>query len=467
MNRSDLVFTGISLIPPGHLISTNNPMDGDTTAAHRMNMPNDRSVWGVETDAFKTAFRDYLREMQGDDADRDELIRRLLWCVDVWDRHRRKYFPDERCDRPLLFPFIDAPGQAGGREKPATYKLFGSQGQPSVIAIQHNLLMATSDLTIWKSKDGERRLVLSKRHALRDRYIERLIVHQLLKQYLVESALDGVRREYIHQTRSGAAANGGEFKTYKGHGTVFANHANYLNHHHGMPLLGDEFEPSRLRHYKPRHAKSEDRKRPSCSWFGTLDMFFVWDPDAEGLTDEQLCENDARMALALDWYDGAVELVTTEAPPLKTFEAPFDSSCADTCINELSAYDKAHGTGLVWDFITRVWGEHSEVSRETRDVPHSASAEESIEYADGSVHTIDELMDDIGLGDVPVKGGKPTLTKVYPLSKPAVSLAQLETDLAEAKAQKLTKAEFAKQRFGHSRGDQLSRHMKRLREAVA
>ena len=76
-------------------------------------------------------------------------------------------------------------------------------------------------------------------------------------------------------------------------------------------------------------------------------------------------------------------------------------------------------------------------------------------------------MDDIKLGDVPAKGDKPTLTKVYPLSKPAVSLAQLETDLAEAKAQKLTKAEFAKQRFGHSRGDQLSRHMKRLREAVA
>ncbi len=433
-----------------------------------MNMPNDRSVWGVETDAFKTSFRTYLQGMQGDDNDRDELIKRVLWCVDVWDQHRREYFPNERCERPLLFPFFEAQGQAGGREKPATYKLFGSQGQPSVIAIQHNLLMATSDLTIWKSKDGERRLVLKKDHILRTHYIERLIVHQLLQQYLVESAPEDVRREYTHQTSSGAAANGGEFKTYKGHGTVFANHANDLNKTHGMPLLGDEFEFSRLRHYKPRHAPSVDRQRPSCSWFGTLDMFFVWDPEADGLTDKQLRENEARMAQALAWYEGAVTLVEAEAPALKTFEAPFDSSCADACINELSAYDKAHGTSLVWDFLNRIRDGFPAVSLESRDVPHSASAEESkVEYVDGSVHTIDELMGDIGLGDVPAKGDKPTLTKVYPLNSPVVSLAQLETDLAEAKAQKVTKAEFAKQRFGHARGDQLSRHMKRLREAVA
>ena len=102
------------------------------------------------------------------------------------------------------------------------------------------------------------------------------------------------------------------------------------------------------------------------------------------------------------------------------------------------------------------------------EIPPVARTEESkAEYVDGSVHTIDELMDDIGLGDVPAQGDKPTLGKVYPLNSPAVSLAQLETDLAEAKAQKVTKAEFAKQRFGHKRGDLLSRHMKRLREAVA
>ena len=169
-------------------------------------MPIDRSVWGVETDAFKTAFRDYLLSLQDDDDDRDNLIQKVLWCVDVWDQHRREYFPNERCERPLLFPFFEAQGQAGSNEKPAAYKLFGSQGQPSVIAIRHNLLMATSDLTIWKSGDGERRLVLKKDHILRTRYIERLIVHQLLQQFLVESAPEGIRREYTHQTSSGAAA---------------------------------------------------------------------------------------------------------------------------------------------------------------------------------------------------------------------------------------------------------------------
>lgn len=432
-----------------------------------MNMPIDRSVWGVETDDFKTAFKDYLLSLQDDDDDRDCLIQKVLWIVDVWDKYRREYFPNERCERPLKFPFPEAQPQAGSTEKPASYKLVGSQGQPSVIAIRHNLLMATSDLTIWKSGDGERRLVLKKDHILRSRYIERLIVHQLLQQYLVESAPEGIRREYTHQTSSGAAANGGEFKTYKGHGTVFANHANWLNHTFGMPLLGDKFEPSRLRHYKPRHAPSADRQRPSCSWFGTLDMFFLWDPDAEGLSDEQLRENDARMKQALAWYDGAVTLVETQAPALTTFEAPFDESCVDVCVNELRAYDQAHGTGLLTAFIKRIQHDMPMDPIAPSEIPPVARTKDCIEYADGSLHTIDELMDDIGLGDVPAQGDKPSLANVYPLNSPAVSLAQLETDLAEAKAQKVTKAQFAHERFGHKRGDLLSRHLKALRQAVA
>ena len=66
---------------------------GTPLTAHNMDMPTDRSVWGVETDAFKTAFREYLQGMQGDSQDRDKLISRLMWCVDVWDRHRREYSP--------------------------------------------------------------------------------------------------------------------------------------------------------------------------------------------------------------------------------------------------------------------------------------------------------------------------------------------------------------------------------------
>ena len=79
-------------------------------------------------------------------------------------------------------------------------------------------------------------------------------------------------------------------------------------------------------------------------------------------------------------------------------------------------------------------------------------------------------MDDIGLGDVPTDGDtdeKPTLKVLYPLDRPTVSLARLEADLAEAKKNKVTKAQFAKQRFGHPRGDLLSRHLKALREAAA
>ena len=78
-------------------------------------------------------------------------------------------------------------------------------------------------------------------------------------------------------------------------------------------------------------------------------------------------------------------------------------------------------------------------------------------------------MDDIGLGDALTDGDtteKPTLKVIYPLSKPDESLMRLERDLVIAKRKKVTEAEFAKQRFGHARGDQLSRHLRRLRQAV-
>ena len=93
-----------------------------------------------------------------------------------------------------------------------------------------------------------------------------------------------------------------------------------------------------------------------------------------------------------------------------------------------------------------------------------------IEYQDGTLHTVDEFMDDIGLGDVPSGGDtaqKPTLRSKYPLDNAKVSLALLETDLAAAKKNKVTYAQFAHQRFGHSDGAQLSRHRKALREAAA
>ena len=435
-----------------------------------MDMPTDRSVWGTSTDEFKNLFRDYLREMQGDDQDRDNLISRVMWCIDVWDKHRNDYFPDNRCHQALNFPFFEFPGLAGANEEPAKYKLIGSAGQPSVIEIRHNLMMGTSDLTIWKSGDGERRLVLKKDHPKRDAYIKRLIVHQLLHQWLVEAAPGFIRAEYTHQTRNGAAGTGGEFKTYKGHGNLFARFADQLSDDHGMTLLGDDFEVVPLRHYKVRNAAASDRQRPSCSWFCTLDMFFVWDPDAEGLTEEQLTENKVRMDQALAWYDGAVALVETEKPPVENFEAPFDESCFDVCVNELTAFDETNGTDCLGSFIRRM-ADFPVPSAEPAEIPPSARVEESvIEYQDGTLHTVDELMDDIGLGDVPAAGDtaeRPTLRSEYPLDNAKVSLALLETHLAAAKENKVTKAQFAQQRFGHPRGDLLSRHLKALREAAA
>ena len=433
-----------------------------------MDMNSDRSVWGIETDDFKTAFLDYLEGLKGDDTDRDKLISRFMWCVDVWVKWRREYFPDSECSQPLQHPFFDAPGQAGANEEPAKYRLIGSQGQPSVIAIRHNLLMGTSDLTIWKSDDGERRLVLKQDHPKRDAYIERLIVHELLHQWLVESTPEAIRTEYAEQTRKGAASNGGEFKAYKGHGSIFANHANRLNTTKGMPLLGDAFQPVPLRHYKPRHAAAVDRKRPSCSWFGILDAFFVWDPDADGLTDEQLRENDARMNQAIAWYDGAVELKVVEAPPVAIFEAPFDSSCADVCVNELDAFDQANGTNLVGAFISRIRHHIPMDPIAPTEIPAVARKKEPVvEYVDGSLHSVDDFMADIGLGDVPAHGDTPTLADVYPLSRPNSSLKSLELDIEIAKEKGLTKAQFAEQRFGHPRGDRLSRHLGALRQAAA
>ena len=485
-------------------------MDGDTLTA-LMDMNSDRSVWGVETDDFKTAYFDYLNGLKGDDTDRDSLISRLMWCVDVWDKHRLKYFPDVRCDRSLQFPFFEAPGQAGANEEPAKYKLVGSAGQPSVIAIRHNLLMGTSDLTIWKSDDGERRLVLKKDHPKRDAYIERLIVHELLHQFLVEAAPEFIRREYTQQTTSGAASNGGEFKTYKGHGNLFARFADQLSDNNGMPLLGNAFEAVPLRHYKVRNAAAADRHRPSCSWFCTLDMFFAWDPAADGLSDEQLLENDARMKQALAFYGadargegGAVALVKTEAPLVETFEAPFDTSCADACIHELGAFDKANGTDLVGAFVRRItegfsvpFGEPAEIPTSARAVTpgcpfnvndkvrHQSKGDLVVTHlfqpVDGShwnlgvlnrdgvreIVSAGDLIDDIGLVDVPMDGDKPKLKALYPLERPSSSLKSLEFDIEIAKEKGVTKSEFAQQRFGLPNGQQLSRHLKALRQAAA
>ena len=338
-----------------------------------------------------------------------------------------------------------------------------------------------------------------------------MLFRSLLHQWLVEASPEVIRKEYAEQTLKGAACNGGEFKAYKGHGSIFANHANRLNMTKGMPLLGDAFQPVPLRHYKPRHAAAIDRKRPSCSWFGILDAFFVWDPDAEGLTDEQLRENNARMKQALAFYGadargegGAVALVKTEAPPVETFEAPFDTSCADACIHELGAFDKANGTDLLGAFVRLItedfsvpFGAPSEIPTPARAVTpgclfnvndkvrHQSKGDLVVTHlfqpVDGShwnlgvlncdgvreIVSAGDLIDDIGLVDVPMDGDKPKLKALYPLERPSSSLKSLEFDIEIAKEKGVTKSQFAQQRFGLPNGQQLSRHLKALRQRAA
>ena len=174
------------------------------------------------------------------------------------------------------------------------------------------------------------------------------------------------------------------------------------------------------------------------------------------------------MELALGFYEGAVELKAVEAPPVESFEAPLDSSCADVCVNELDAFDQANGTSLLAAFIRRIREALPMDPIAPSEIPTSARADKSaVQYADGSLHSIDDFMDDIGLGDVPMDGDKPKLKVIYPLDRPLSSLKSLEFDIEIAKEKGVTKAEFAQQRFGLPNGQQLSRHLKALRQAAA
>tara|TARA_B100002051_G_scaffold272131_1_gene308192 strand:+ start:99 stop:1325 length:1227 start_codon:yes stop_codon:yes gene_type:complete len=395
-----------------------------------------RSVWGTSTDDFKRHFRKYLRELADSHDDyRRDLIARLEWAFDRWEHFRQKFFANTAA--PLMFPFFVS-GRRGNEF--GHYSTVGDSGQPSVIHLKRAFLMGTNDITVWKM--STKRLVLKKDHPKRHLFVQQTILHELVHQYLHEAAPAELRLEY--ETT--------EAKGYRGHGPLFASECNRINQtlH---PELGFEFVA--VRHMKRSHARRADVQRPSCAQFTHGDLFFCWDPDAKDLSDQQLAENEARLQQALDYYGGAVEVVETPVVAATEFSAPFSSDCASSCLQELLAYDRSNETQLVKSF-------QLEVLRDLMDQNQLADAlvEVGFSSAPSDISPV-QLATPATPAAVPAR--RDSLRDVYPLDDAEESLAQLDADI---KVSGLKKEKFAAWRFGHKNGQQLSRHLKKLREAV-
>jgi hypothetical protein len=464
----------------------------------------DRSVFKTTTDQFKRHFRDYLRALAKDDNDdRVELIQQLEWCFDRWEYWRQRFFPDAD----LTFPFFQS-GRRGAEF--GHYSTIGDSGQPSVIHIKRSLLMGTSDLAVYKITPTKK-LVLKADHPERIKFVDQVILHELVHQYLHEGAPPEVIRKY-EDSESGT--------NHKGHGSLFAAECNRINEvlH---PELGFEFIP--VRHVKRDRGPLADRQRPSCAQFTHGELLFAWSPTDEKLTPEQLEDNRQRMEQALRYYGGAIEVVQ-EAEEVETdFSAPFDTDCGDVCIQHLKDFDKANGTKLELSFYKSVLTSlKSEGMLEAalKGVGQSAAPVniqpvERQEPAPEPFGKLDQLLREIweptrgdvvnvdGYGEeafvvadlegekvyltraddpsrawlgpvsdslvckaatVPPMGDNfPSLTEKYPLSDCNKSSARLKTAIRESG---LTKADFARQHFGHKNGEQLSRHLKKLSQRL-
>ena len=399
----------------------------------------DRSVWGTSTDDFKRHFREYLRDLAStDDEYRRDLIARLEWAFDRWEYWRQKFFANT--EAPLLYPFFVS-GKRGNEF--GHYSTVGDSGQPSVIHLKRSFLMGTSDITVAKLSPTKR-LVLKKDHPDRLKFVDQTILHELVHQFLHEAAPEALRTEY--------SCN--ETKNFRGHGPLFAQECNRINEVLHAEL-GFEFVP--VRHMKRSHARRVHALRPSCSQFTHGELFFAWDADAE-LNDEQLAANEARLQQALDYFGGAVEVVTTEAPKVTDFPAPFSSDCAAACLQELAAYDQANQTELTWAFqleVVRDLDNQKRLSEALQAVGHSAVGSDISPVEKPKLTGVPSRRDSSSLNA--------SLLEAYPLTTPVESQERLLRHINESG---LNKAEFATRRFGHKNGQQLSRHLKKLREAV-
>lgn len=476
-----------------------------------------QSVWGTSTDDFKQRFRQYLAELKQlqDDSDRSQLIQRLEWCFDRWNHWRERFFP--KTDNPLIFPFFQS--SRGGQEL-GHYSTVGASGQPSVIHLKRALLLGTADVVLMKGKTQS--VVLMKDHPDRDLIVDRIILHELVHQYLHEGADAATIRQY--ETQESGRRN------HKGHGSLFARECNRINEKL-HPEVGMEFVP--VRHMRSDRGPLEDRQRPSCAHFGFGELLYCWSPEpgknVEPLTPEQIADNERRLQQAMEWC-GALKLVK-EAEKVETdFLAPFSIDCADTCHQQLAAHDQGNQTTLVADFhlatlkqmqaagtldqllqavghsaavlnIPPANGKNGNGSAPAVAIPESgptvpAGGGGELGVAPGDWVRHDayglcrvEIADPDGtlfvsrgdstewrreVSDADVVPAKPptvssagdnerqTLKTVYPISDPVASLKRLNADIEAAGG----KAALCQQQFGLKDGSTLSRHLKALQHEI-
>lgn len=203
-------------------------------------------------------------------------------------------------------------------------------------------------------------------------------------------------------------------------------------------------------------------------------MFWCWDPAAEGLTDVQLEDNRLRLEQALDFYCGAVVRLKEAAKVETAFPAPFDASCADVCLQQLTGYDQANGTVYVTEFHLMAMQQmkaSGTLDEMLRRVGHASSAAQ-LNIPPAARQQIELIPEPVvpASGDSHLslihpedEGTVLNLTQEYPLGDPELSLHRLNSDI---RLSGMKKAEFAIHSFGHNNGQQLSRHLKKLRSAV-
>ena len=230
------------------------------------------------------------------------------------------------------------------------------------------------------------------------------------------------------------------------------------------PELGFEFVP--VRHMKRSHAKVNDVQRPSCAHFTHGELFHAWDITNPDLLGWQIEENRQRLEQALAFYGGAVELVEEAAEVATDFPAPFDSSCAEVCHQQLLGYDQAKDTDLVTAFHLAVLQQMQAAGTldELLDAIGHSTAPADIQPAAGeNGQTVIAIPESGPTVPTSVDSRLPALTQEYPISDPVASLKRLEADITAAGG----KAALCKNQFGLKDGSSLSRHLKALKAAIA
>ena len=292
-------------------------------------------------------------------------------------------------------------------------------------------------------------------HPKRWLFVDRVILHELVHQYLHEGASEAIRFQY-ESTESGR-------NHHKGHGSLFAEECNRINEIL-LPEIGFKFVP--VRHVKRDRGPRSDRQRPSCSQFGFGELLFAWHiNEKEPLEHDQLEENRQRFEQALAYFDGALVLMQEAAKIDTDFLAPFDISCADTCHQELTAYDQENKTDLVMAFHLKVLNQlqkEEKLESGLRSIGYSADLSNispaSSQNGNGRLKVIPELGPVVPTtGDIRL-----SLPATYPISDPITSLKRLESDWEKAGS----KVALSRDHFGLKSGSILSRHLKELKTEI-